>query len=242
MSPAPRFTPEEQLQLILDAAANCIERSSLLDFTMSAISKEAGLSIGSIYKHVQSKEDVLVALATGMYRHLYKIFSQILAFDLTIAEHLIALQLFCPYKSSLYSFAGNLDMLVSNEAVVQRASKPWLDDMYRIEVSIENMIMDKLLQGLSEGSMNIDEDEYAAMTEEVHIGVWSLGVGFVQVAQQRHARQGSFNEYELPFPLDMHHCIVRSSKRLINSYPWKSPLTDSGIEKVCILLEVNNLR
>ena len=56
MAPAPKYSLQQQEDMILSAAEKSIENSSLLDFTMSAIAKGAGLSMGSVYKHVQSKE------------------------------------------------------------------------------------------------------------------------------------------------------------------------------------------
>lgn len=50
MAPAPKYSPEEELTRILAAAERCINDTSLLDFTMSALAKEAGISIGSVYK------------------------------------------------------------------------------------------------------------------------------------------------------------------------------------------------
>jgi AcrR family transcriptional regulator len=57
MVPAPKFSPQQQEEKILTAAAQCIAETSLMDFTMSSIAKRAGLSMGSIYKHIQTKED-----------------------------------------------------------------------------------------------------------------------------------------------------------------------------------------
>ena len=78
MSPAPRYSPEEEQELVLDAAVGCIEESSLLGFTIGAIAKRAGLSVGSLYKHVQSKEDLLVALATRQARHTRQLYGCLL--------------------------------------------------------------------------------------------------------------------------------------------------------------------
>ena len=43
---------------------------------MSAIAKLAGFSMGSVYKFVQCKEDVLIALATKMYQERQRVFKQ----------------------------------------------------------------------------------------------------------------------------------------------------------------------
>ena len=93
MAPAPKFSLEEQEKLILFAAVTAIEKSTLLDFSMSSIAKSAGLSMGSVYKYVQCKEDLLIALATNMYQEKQRVFSQVLALPLTTPERIIALSL-----------------------------------------------------------------------------------------------------------------------------------------------------
>ncbi|MAD88175.1 MAG: TetR family transcriptional regulator, partial [Pseudoalteromonas sp.] len=46
MAPAPKFSPEQQQEMILDAAIQCIQESSITDFTMAKIARLAGLSMG----------------------------------------------------------------------------------------------------------------------------------------------------------------------------------------------------
>lgn len=49
-------------QQILDAARVVFERKGVADASMSDVSTQAGLSVGSIYVHFRSKEDVLLQL------------------------------------------------------------------------------------------------------------------------------------------------------------------------------------
>ena len=69
------------------------------------------------------------------------------------------------------------------------------------------------------------------------IGLWALPQGFSQVAYQRHALQPVDDEAKLPFPLPVGHGLVKNYQRLINTYPWKVPLDDQGIEKACTAME-----
>lgn len=79
---------QEQEALILKAAVKCIEASSLLDFTMSAISKEAEISMGSVYKHIKSKEDVLVALGYYSQIHFMELVNKVMALPLPFIARL----------------------------------------------------------------------------------------------------------------------------------------------------------
>ncbi|NRB41126.1 MAG: TetR/AcrR family transcriptional regulator [Pseudomonadales bacterium] len=242
MAPAPRYSPEQQQKMIISAAAICIEKSSLLDFTMSAISKETGLSMGSIYKHIQSKEDVLLALATDMFGHMHDMFTEIMQFELPIAERLLALQLFCPKKAQLFSFDAPLRMLVNNDAILQRASSAWIEKMNRADIAVEDMINTQLQNALDAGAMKACDESEQKMANEIHLGLWSLCVGFQQVAHQRHSRHQIHEDIELPFPLAVEHSIIQASKRFLNSFPWLTPASNQGLEKACAMLVEKHYR
>jgi len=242
MAPAPKHSHADQQSMILTAAANCIEQTSLLDFTMAAISKEAGLSMGSIYKHIQSKEDVLVALATQGYQHLEQVFQRVMALPLPYVHRLLGLQLLGNDVISLYPFGSNLEMLVSSAAVRQRASASWLEQMTRADIACEEQCTSNILKAVSAGELDVSDQQREAMTEEIKLGSWSLHVGFVQVARQRAVRQLDAELAEQPNSLMPTDSIVQVQKRLLNSYPWRQPITDSDIERVCQVMADAGLR
>lgn len=242
MSPAPKHTLQEQEDLILEAAARCIEASSLLDFTMSAISKEAGLSMGSIYKHMQSKEDVLVALGWRSLKQMRESFETVLSLNMPAATRLLSVQLFCHEKVSLYSFGPHLEMLLGNEAILQRASQGWLEKMIKADISIEQMFQQKIIDAIEDGEFKVEIDDTAALAEEIVTGLWSIGVGHTQVMLHRSARNIIGRGVEMTEKLETNGAIIRSTTRLINSYPWKQPVTEESIEHACQLMQAAGLR
>lgn len=232
MPPAPRFSPQEQEQIVLTAAARCIEESSLLDFTMSAISKAAGLSMGSIYKHIQTKEDVLVALATQTYKYQKEVFARVLSLPLTMPERAVGVALLPPDKIHKYPFGQYLEMLMGNEAVLKRASSGWLQQMTQVDQETEALFQNAMLQACHDGELAVTEDQYEACAEELMVGLWSMNVGFFQVAFQRHARRPDDTSQSLPFPASPDSTFIRNYVRLINSYPWRTPLTMESVIEV----------
>lgn len=241
--PSPhKIPPHEQEALILEAAIESIEQSSLLDFTMSSISKECGLSMGSIYKHIQSKEDVLVALATKMFEKLFTTFQTVLSLPLSGTERLLACQLVDFEKAGLNSFDSLLETLVSNEAVLQRASKGWLEKMIKADEALEAQFFQAINQECETRELMVDDEQKGQTIEEIQVSQWSLNVGFNQVALQRHARHLVGSGVPLPFPLGPEDPIIKSATRLLNSYPWKNPATTEGLYKACKLLEQHGLR
>ena len=240
--PAPRFTPQQEEERILNAAAKSIAASSLLDFTMSSIAREAELSMGSVYKHIKTKEDVLVALATNMFKNLYQVFKHILTLPLTTPERLLAISLMTPEKFQLYSFDAHLEMLIGNEAVLKRASTGWIEKMVSVDQSLEHLFTNAVSAAVDSGELALTGQRRDLVEEEILVAMWSMYVGFSQVAFQRHARGLVGAPVELPFPLAHNDHFIKTIQRLLNTYQWRHPLTEQGIERLCRVLEKEGLR
>lgn len=230
MSPAPRYSPEEEQEIVLDAAVACIEDSSLLGFTIGAIAKRAGLSVGSLYKHVQSKEDLLVALATRQARHTRRLYGEILSTNLSAPQRIIGLSLLDPAKTQLFSFDEHLNTLVSSEAILQRASQGWLAQMREAAESIDLMFQDFFQNAADSGELDVaDEDELYTLS----MGCWSMCAGFQHIALMRNVRGSERQEHLLQYPLQSGDYPIVCTQRLLNTYRWRQPLTSEAIDAAC---------
>jgi len=250
MAPAPRFSAEEQETLIINAAIKAIEESSLLDFSMSAIAKLAGLSMGSVYKFVQCKEDVLIALATRMFQQRHCIFKKVLALPLTTPERLIAMSLLDCSKVQTYSFDNQLESIVNTEAMMKRCSERWLAQMIFCGERCQSMFQQFLQNAADSGELTSGSRDI----EEINIGIWSLSVGYFQ-SVALHLQRRNDSKIELDslenseetkavnvFALNVDDVHIRNMKRLINSYDWLQVVSDNDIKKVCLQLSDNKLR
>ncbi len=226
MAPAARYSLEEEEERVLNASAKCIRESSLLDFKMSAIAKEAGISVGSVYKHVRSKEDVLVALAIRTALFTQSIIAKVLTSQLTAPQRLLCPVLLDPNKIYEEPFGMHLEMLISNEALLKRASPQWIEKLNKIDRQMEQLFF-KALVG---DELDVEEDKRDQLIEELMVGLWSMHVGFIQVALHRSAIRSDESTNSLPFPLPTNHSLVNNALMLINGYPWKKPLTADGLE------------
>lgn len=239
MAPAPRFTPEEEQEIVLDAAVACIEGSSLLGFTIGAIAKQAGLSVGSLYKHVQSKEDLLVALATRLARHTRRLYGEVLGADLSSPQRIIALSLLDPEKTRLFNFDEHLNTLVCSDAILRRASGQWLGQMREAAESIDQLFAEFFHAAGASGELTVkDEDELNTLS----MGCWSMCAGFQHIALMRHVRGSERQEGLLQYPLEPDDYPIVCTQRLLNTYQWQAPLTRVGIDKACATLAAMGYR
>ena len=240
--PAPKFSCQEQENRILQAAAACIEASSLLDFTMSGISKAAGLSMGSIYKHIQSKEDVLVALGYHYQVHFMAVVKQIFALPLPAVARIPAVQLMDHSLVSPFGFAPQLETLLGNEAILKRASAGWLEKFITIDIAVEDLFREEVLRACRDGELQVDQAQQEAIAHELVTSMWSICVGHTQVQMQRNARHLLDQEVQPSGRLESDSVIVRSMTRMMNTYPWTTPLTETLLASTCRLLEQHGLR
>ncbi|MCP4326219.1 MAG: TetR/AcrR family transcriptional regulator [Psychromonas sp.] len=240
MAPAPKISPEQQEKLIIIAAVTAIEETSVLDFSMSSIAKQAGISMGSVYKFVQSKEDVLIALATRMYQERQKIFKQALSLPLTTPERIIAISLLDHSKVRMYSFDDQLENIVNTRAIMKRCSRRWLDQMITCSQTCSAIFQNTLESAVNSGELTSGSRDI----EEITLSTWSLAVGYFQIVrlhQNWRQEQAIVEEEHLP-TLTLDNVHIKGLQRLLNTYDWQEKVSKADIVKICQCLETNGLR
>jgi AcrR family transcriptional regulator len=240
MAPASKFSCEEQEEMILSSAVIVIEKTSLLDFSMSAIAKLAGLSMGSVYKFVQCKEDVLIALATKMYQERQQVFKQVLSLPLTTPERIIANSLLDLSKVQMYSFDDQLESIVNTRAMMKRCSRRWLEQMIMRGKVCESLFQNFLQAAANSGELRASSHDI----KEISLGTWSLAVGYFQTVRlhncwQNDACMESEASLTALAPDNLH---IRSMQRLVNTYQWQQKVSDDDIIKICHCLTDKGLR
>ena len=65
--------------------------------------------------------------------------------------------------------------------------------------------------------------------EEILISGWAITVGFEQVQRVKQTQEIVEGTDSLLEPLPLNHPIIRSTVRLLNSYPWKKPIDDGSL-------------
>lgn len=210
---------------------------------MSGIAKKAGMSMGSIYKHVHTKEDVLMALAQHGFDCLTRAFANIFKTPLSISEQLIALSLIDYSKVDPYPFSRHLEMLISNNALLSRTSPQWQQKTGTSGCGIEDVMMLRFRTAIENDELT-PEGEEEQFLDQLHLGIWAINVGYIQVLLQTHNDQQvstlpSGKDIEEIFPLDAKNPHIQNCMKLINSYQWRDPLTQEGIQRaIDALLEL----
>jgi len=235
MAPAPKFSPEVEEELVLRSAAHVIGNSSILDFKMSAIAAEAGISMGSVYKHVQCKEDVMIALVSKMLETTFFKFEEILKLPLSTPERCVASVMADFSLCGLYSFDEHLKMLVTNEAVLRKGSAKWRDRMLHWERKIEELVHKALETAFETGELKAANR--LAVLDQLNLGIWAFCSGFSQISvlKDGFSLYGEIRALEDPYTPDSPQ--VQCVKAFLSGFDWRTPLDDEGVLRVSSQLE-----
>lgn len=235
MPPAPKYSHEEEQERILAAAVECIFASSVTSFTMAKVASKATLSMGSVYKHFQCKEDIVMALAHQSFSHISSVFQRVFNLALTTPEKVIAICLLSPQKFQCFPFANELESFATNDAVIRKASPHWTQKMIEAAANCEATFKTRLSNGITADefveAVNIDE-----LIEEITVSGWAMNVGYEQVLRVQQSRLIIEGTASFMAPLDITDPLIRSMVRLINSYPWRAPLSKEALARVVSLL------
>lgn len=242
MAPAPKACPIEQENKILQAAADCISETSLMEFTMSEIARKAGMSMGSIYKHIHCKEDVLVALALRSAECRLGVFRAILTNDeLTLPQKLMSINLLDFSKIHQYSFTQPLEVLINSDLVLRRASNQWLQKVAQLMSDTNKLFTDEIMRAMGQGELIAegDPEDYA---QQLNLGVWAMAVGHIHVSL---ARQGLYSQLQGNTGETITANTVRQGisdpgilnfQRMLNGFQWREPLDEPGIAKAAKMM------
>ncbi len=240
--PAPKHTIAEQEKLILDAAAQCILDTSLIDFKMSAIAKKAGLSMGSVYKHIQSKEDVLVALSVRLDSQASNVIRLILALPYSLPAKIVAINLVSQEAMYSYSFSYQLLTMINSRDLLAKASDKWLTKLSLVSTEIRLQFQGALREAVGSEELLCEEEEKEALIEEFMLLHWAVNIGSPQILNHPHETHINEAKVNVNVPLTLDHPLLRATIRMTNSYPWKDPVTREELSDIEQVLIENDLR
>jgi len=241
MAPAPKHSAEKQQELILNAAAESISESSITDFTMAKVARLAGLSMGSVYKFVQSKEDMVLALACQSFEYASSIFATVLNLPLSAPEKIVAISLIAPKKMQRFEFDYELQSYSTNEAVIRRASPMWTDKILKASESCEQTFKISMTEGIAAGELK-EVPNLSQVIEDILISSWSMAVGYEMVRRVKQTKEIVEGTATVNEALEIDHPIIRSLIRLLNSYPWQQPIDDESLVRIQAELTKLDLR
>ena len=159
---------------IIHATIELLETSSFLDLRMSDIAKAAECSMGAIYSHFTSKEDLLLGCAYSLMKEKYSLLNKLLSRDYESMEFLLMVAFVMWINDERQPKFYQLTQLSMNPSVWQRASVGRSADMNSLGQDMQGVITTHAVSALG---LVPDVNPDTADAEHFCLGLMGLTIG-----------------------------------------------------------------
>jgi AcrR family transcriptional regulator len=143
---------EERRRQIVDSAVKLFIKYGYHKTTTRILAKETGLSIGSLYEYVSSKEDVLYLVCMAIHNEVEQALKEAMAHALAgkeaLAEIIRSYFLVCNRMS---------DHVLLMYQVTHFLPEKWQQKVLEAELRITDLFLDAMHQLKAEGKLNLDD-------------------------------------------------------------------------------------
>lgn len=204
----------EREELFLDAALDLIRQDGLLNLQMGRLAEKCEYAVGTLYLHFASKEDLLLALVTRVFRDYIDLVRRAQAWSAPSRDRMFAVGVadlvFVRRYPDYFRIAQYSLCEVAWKAASADRRKAFLDANDPLVVIVTSIAEDARRAG--------DLAPNGQSAEEMAVGVWALCSGFHKLM---HA-EGILEDFSVhdPYLLMCRHLLS-----LLDGFRWK-PLSD----------------
>lgn len=220
---------EDREELILNCARELIRGEGLLNLQMSRIAEKCEHAVGTLYKHFESKEDLILALAIqGAQKHVelfekvacWKANSRDRMFGISVADMIFVRRNPDYFRIAQYAMC---------EAVWGAATPERRQDFLKASKPVGEIVVGIVDAAVKTGDLELN----GLRPEQITTGLWSITVGMHNLV---HAK-GVLEDWEITEP---YRLMCRYMHVMLNGFNWR-PLadpsdwkaTDGKIEQLC---------
>lgn len=181
---------EQREKMIVDTAIRLLSQQGFLGVRMADIARETQNSMGTIYSHFESKEDLLVACAHTLAEEERELFSRIGVLPIPAIEKIISVMHCSWYISANRPDLIEIENLSLMPLVWRRATEHRIDALNQMHVSLAETFFGIVLEAIDEdlnGYSNYGQEEIEALANHLTHGMWGLCVGLSSTVQSGYA-------------------------------------------------------
>jgi AcrR family transcriptional regulator len=153
---------EQRRQQIVEGAVRLFTKKGFHKTTTREIAKECGLSIGTMYEYIQTKEDVLYLVCEYIHTQLEQRLQQLISEEDTGRDSLEK-----SVKNLFYSVDEMSPLIVLIYQETKSLSKDLMKYVLQKEEEITGIFEKILLKGLKDGTISIDPDSVKLMAHDI---------------------------------------------------------------------------
>ena len=181
---------------------------------MSELAKAVEYSVGTLYTHFETKEDLLVSLAVQSIGQRAVLFEQAQCAKRKSRDRIYGILIARLMLAEVAPEIFDIERLAASPSVWKRAPQQRYQKMVAMEQRCSDIVLGIIQDAISEGDLatrNVRETDMV-------FGLWSLTIGF-------HRLMLSFDDLAKVGVLDINDAVKINYRFLLDNYGWQ-PLQD----------------
>ncbi|MCM8538546.1 MAG: TetR/AcrR family transcriptional regulator [Lentisphaeraceae bacterium] len=202
---------------ILSIASEMITEEGFFNLRMTDLAKKSAISVGTLYVHFESKEDLLIGIGIDAIRNRYKLFKYSYDKYSNSIERLSAILICDHIINEKVGEISEIERLAQFPSVWKRASYRRMEEMNLLCQNIGEFVRSIIETSLDSGDLRAYNDKTDSIATCINISAWGVCIGMHHV----------FNSYcvkseGLLKPKDIEHAYVETVHALISGFGYKN--------------------
>lgn len=215
---------------IVEHAIQLFSERGFLGVRMSDIAKQTQYSMGTIYSHFESKEDLLIACAHALVLDHQLLFSRVRQLGIPAIEQIITLAQGVWVVAAKFPDLIEIKNLSLMRSVWKRATEQRVSHYDHLHEDLALRIREMAIEAIAESFSGYDEMEGKALEELADTlthGLWGLSIGMSSITQsgyaESHCEEHSDEELEQFFSINY--------KNFLKGYGWHCEEVEAVMER-----------
>jgi AcrR family transcriptional regulator len=200
-------------QLILKTARGLIQEQGFLDLKMSQLAEAVEYSVGTLYSHFETKEDILVALAVQSIKQRARLFKLVSQAERSSRDRIYGILIARLVLAESDPDTFDIERLASSPSIWKHAAEKRYAEMVTMEQRCSRLVSNIIKDAFAAGDLTADQ----LCEADIIFGLWSITVGFHRLVQ-------SFDDASQVGLANPHQAVKTNYRLLLDGYGWQ-PVT-----------------
>lgn len=219
-------------QIFLDCAWDMLEREGALNLQMAKLAAESEYSVGTLYMHFASKEDLLLALATRTVAQRGLLYEQAVAWQAPSRHRMLAIVV----ADLLFALSAPVSIRLAQYVATHTVWAAASSERQSLAMTASEPLVAAVQQVADAAIATGDVHSADLNSRELCTGIWAMTQGMHTLT----SADDLFEQHTLPRP---YRLLLRHIHALLNGLGWQSivAIDDSEAQQEIlntILLEV----
>ncbi len=228
---------KERENRLLRFAFDMISAEGFFNLRMSDVAIRGRVSVGTLYAHFGSKEDLLIGIAVNALRERYELFSRVKEKYESPVICLSALMICDHILNEKIGEISEIERLAQFPSVWKRASYWRMEEMNQLCQEVGNLVRVVIESALTGGELIASNERVSSIVTCINASAWGVCVGMHHV----------FNSYcvksqDILTKSDIRHAYIEAVHALLRGFGYRREDFKDKLYEIMAELEIVSVR